>query len=392
MAPLMQRLVTTEGVDARFCSTGQHREMLGQALSLFELSPDIDLGIMRAGQTLTDVSSAVLSGLDDVFTRFQPDRVLVHGDTNTTAASTLAAYYHRIPVSHVEAGLRTGDLGAPWPEEGNRRLVGALADRHYAPTPEARDNLLAENVDPSRILVTGNTVIDALLAVTERLRVENTLAAEAARGLEFLDPSRRLILVTGHRRENFGQGFEDICLALRRVAERDDVQIVYPVHLNPAVREPVDRLLAGCDNIHLIEPLGYLPFVWLMGRSDLIITDSGGIQEEAPALGKPVLVMRETTERPEAVAAGTVRLVGTDPDRLLAETLRLLDDRAYHAGMSQASNPYGTGDACRMIVEDLLSGEPIRPRTGPTPASKTGSANGSAMATPSRPAGPISGS
>ena len=354
MAPLMQRLVRTPGVEARLCSTGQHREMLAQALALFDLEPDVDLDVMRAGQSLVDVSGAVMRGLAGTFADWLPDRVLVHGDTNTTAAATLASYYHRVPVAHVEAGLRTGNLLAPWPEEGNRRVVGALAERHYAPTAEAQGNLLRENVDPGAILVTGNTVIDALLSVASRLEDDPAFAAEAARGLDF-DPARRLILVTGHRRENFGQGFEDICRALGRIAERPDVQVVYPVHLNPAVREPVERLLAGRDNVHLIEPLGYLPFVHLMRRADVIVTDSGGIQEEAPALGKPVLVMRETTERPEAVAAGTVRLVGTDPERIVAETTRLLDDAAHRERMSRASNPYGTGDACRRIVEDIVA-------------------------------------
>ena len=283
--------------------------------------------------------------------------MLVHGDTNTTFAAALAAYYHRVPVAHVEAGLRTGDLLAPWPEEGNRRLVGAIAARHYAPTDEARANLLAENVDPARVLVTGNTVIDALLSITGRLEREPELLAEASKGLDFLDERRRLVLVTGHRRENFGDGFEQICHALARLAERDDVQIVYPVHLNPAVREPVERLLAGVSNIRLIEPLGYLAFVYLMGRSHFIVTDSGGIQEEAPALGKPVLVMRETTERPEAVAAGTVRLVGTAAERIHAEAVRLLDDVDHHRTMSRALNPYGTGDACRLIVEDILGND-----------------------------------
>ena len=355
MAPLMRHLSSLPGVEPTLCATGQHREMLDQALALFGLVPDIDLDIMRAGQDLVDVSTAVMRGLRDAFAGGRPDLVLVHGDTNTTLGAALAAYYARVPVAHVEAGLRTGDLYSPWPEEGNRRLVGALAARHYAPTAETRQNLLEENVDASRILVTGNTVIDALLWITDRLEREPALAAEAARGLGFLDPGRRLVLVTGHRRENFGDGFENICRALATLAARPDVQIVYPVHLNPAVREPVRRLLGEAPNVHLIEPLGYLPFVHLMTRSHFIVTDSGGIQEEAPALGKPVLVMRETTERPEAVAAGTVRLVGTDPERIVAEAVRLLDDAGHHGRMSRATNPYGVGEACRLIGEDLLA-------------------------------------
>jgi len=356
MAPVVLRMRATPGIDARLCSTGQHREMLDQVLALFGLVPDMDLAIMQAGQDLVDVSVAVTAGLRDVFADWMPDHVLVHGDTNTAFAAALAAYYHRIPVAHVEAGLRTGNLLSPWPEEGNRRLVGAIAARHYAPTAESRDNLLAENIDPARIRVTGNTVIDALLSITARLEADETLRAEAARGLEFLDPRKRLVLVTGHRRENFGEGFERICRAMVRIADRPDVQLVYPVHLNPAVRDTVARELGDIDNVHLTEPLAYLPFVHAMSRSHFIITDSGGIQEEAPALGKPVLVMRETTERPEAVAAGTVRLVGTDVERIVAESCRLLDDDEHHRTMSRALNPYGTGDACRQIVEDVLGG------------------------------------
>ena len=353
MAPLMRQLRDTPRIDVRLCATGQHRHMLDQVLSLFELVPDIDLGVMRAGQDLVGVSTAVMGGLRDVFAEWCPDGVFVHGDTNSAAAAALAAYYHRIAVSHVEAGLRTGDLLSPWPEEGNRRLIGALAARHYAPTVEARDNLLAENVPHERIVVTGNTVIDALLSIDARLRADAELAGDVERTFPFLDPARRLLLVTGHRRESFGAGFENICRALVRLAERPDVQVVYPVHLNPAVREPVERLLGEQRNVHLIEPLGYLPFVWMMSRSHFILTDSGGIQEEAPALGKPVLVMRATTERPEAVVAGTVRLVGTDCERIVAEASRLLDDREHHRRMSRASNPYGSGDACRRIVADI---------------------------------------
>ena len=382
MAPLMRRLAATPGLEPRLCATGQHREMLDQVLSLFGLVPDIDLDVMRAGQDLVDVSSAVTRGLRDVFADWLPELVLVHGDTNTAFAAALAAYYHRVPVAHVEAGLRTGDLLSPWPEEGNRRLIGALAARHYAPTLTARDNLLAENVDPSRVLVTGNTVIDALLSITGRLEREPGLAAEAAREFDFLDGTKRLVLVTGHRRENLGEGLERVCTALARLARRPDVQIVYPVHPNPAVRAPVEARLGGVANVHLVAPLGYLPFVHLMGRAHLLVTDSGGLQEEAPALGTPVLVTRSTTERPEALAAGTARLVGTDTARIVAEATRLLDDDVHHARMSQAANPFGRGDACRLIVEDILHGEPVVARAAsgsslePSPGASTGPSTG----------------
>nr|WP_281349902.1 UDP-N-acetylglucosamine 2-epimerase (non-hydrolyzing) [Pseudomonas karstica] len=356
MAPLALALAADERFEAKVCVTGQHREMLDQVLGLFAIEPDYDLNIMKAGQDLTDVTTSILQGMKNIFAEFQPDVVLVHGDTATTFAASLAAYYQQIPVAHVEAGLRTGNLYSPWPEEGNRKLTGALANLHFAPTSTSQANLLREGIDPGRIVITGNTVIDALLDVVSRLDQDDSLRGQAAAPASFLNPDRKLILVTGHRRESFGGGFERICQALMEVATaHPEVDIVYPVHLNPNVREPVNRLLTGINNVHLIEPLEYLPFVYMMSRSYIILTDSGGIQEEAPSLGKPVLVMRDTTERPEAVAAGTVKLVGTQTERIVEELNRLLEDPAAYASMSYAHNPYGEGDACKRILETLLT-------------------------------------
>ncbi|WP_449431674.1 non-hydrolyzing UDP-N-acetylglucosamine 2-epimerase [Pseudomonas putida] len=356
MAPLALALAADERFEAKVCVTGQHREMLDQVLGLFKIKPDFDLNIMKPGQDLTDVSTAILQGMKDVFSDFKPDVVLVHGDTATTFATTLAAYYQQIPVGHVEAGLRTGNLYSPWPEEGNRKLTGALAKFHFAPTSNSRDNLLKEGVSADSIVVTGNTVIDALLDVVKRLDEDAALLATAAEPTAFMDPARKFILVTGHRRESFGGGFERICKALIEVAQQHpDVDVIYPVHLNPNVREPINRLLTGIDNIHLIEPLDYLPFVHLMSRAHIILTDSGGIQEEAPSLGKPVLVMRDTTERPEAVAAGTVKLVGTDTSNIVRELSLLLNDAEAYRVMSIAHNPYGDGTACKRILEALLT-------------------------------------
>jgi len=354
MAPLALQLARDARFDARVCVTAQHREMLDQVLSLFELAPDYDLNLMQPGQTLPGLTAAILSGMDQVLSEFKPDKVLVHGDTATTFAVTLASYYHQIPVGHVEAGLRTGNLYSPWPEEGNRKLTGAIANSHFAPTETARNNLLREGVAPESIVVTGNTVIDALLDVSARLQPGSVLAADLKQEFGFLDEDKRLVLVTGHRRESFGGGFERICEALRRISDANpDIEVLYPVHLNPNVQEPVNRLLAGQPNIHLIEPQDYLPFVYLMNRAHLILTDSGGIQEEAPSLGKPVLVMRETTERPEAVEAGTVKLVGTDIEVICTAVQTLLDDpQAYHR-MSRAHNPYGDGKACQRIIQTL---------------------------------------
>ncbi|QHE85922.1 non-hydrolyzing UDP-N-acetylglucosamine 2-epimerase [Hydrogenophaga sp. BPS33] len=359
MAPLVKGLQARQGqLETVVCVTAQHREMLDQVLRLFDIVPQHDLNIMKPGQDLFDVTRNILDGMKPVLALEKPDLLLVHGDTTTTLAASLAGYYSRVPVGHVEAGLRTGNKLAPYPEEMNRRITGAIADLHYAPTPVARDNLLREGVAADTIHVTGNTVIDALLAVADKLRHD----AQARRALDeqfaFLNPDRRLILVTGHRRENFGEGFRNICHALVDIAtEHDDVEVLYPVHLNPNVRQPVADILAAraLTNVHLIDPVDYLPFVYLMDRSHLIITDSGGVQEEAPSLGKPVLVMRDTTERPEAVEAGTVRLVGTQRERIVAEAGRLLKDNQAYADMSRAHNPYGDGKAVQRIIETILS-------------------------------------
>ncbi|MNO97655.1 UDP-N-acetylglucosamine 2-epimerase [compost metagenome] len=356
MAPLAIALTADERFTSKVCVTGQHREMLDQVLDLFEIKPDFDLKIMKPGQDLSDVTTAIVQGLKGVFSEFKPDIVLVHGDTATTFAASLAAYYHQIPVAHVEAGLRTGNLYSPWPEEGNRKLTGSIAKLHFAPTEDSKSNLLREGIDPNSIFITGNTVIDALLDVIKRLDQDETLRNRAAAPTAFLDHARKLILVTGHRRESFGDGFERICQALMDIAQQHpDVDIVYPVHLNPNVREPVNRLLKGVENIYLIEPLDYLPFVHLMSRAFIILTDSGGIQEEAPSLGKPVLVMRDTTERPEAVSAGTVKLVGTDNTTIVRELNRLLLDQNAYKSMSFAHNPYGDGQACKRILDALMA-------------------------------------
>jgi UDP-N-acetylglucosamine 2-epimerase (non-hydrolysing) len=354
MAPLVHALSQDAAFESRVCVTAQHREMLDQVLRLFEITPDYDLDIMKPGQGLTEITCRILAGLKPVLDDFKPDVVLVHGDTTTTLSASLAAFYHQIPVGHVEAGLRTGDLSSPWPEEANRLLTGHLATWHFAPTENARANLLKENIPGQGIYVTGNTVIDALLWVRDRFSGDTSLAQQLAASYPFLDADKKLILVTGHRRESFGDGFERICSALADIArQHPDVQIVYPVHLNPNVSEPVNRILHGIDNIVLIDPQDYLPFVYLMDKAYLILTDSGGVQEEAPSLGKPVLVMRETTERPEAVDAKTVILVGTDPARIVEEVNRLLTDENEYNSMSRAHNPYGDGHACHHILEAL---------------------------------------
>ena len=349
MAPVLQCLENAPEYESSVCVTAQHREMLDQVLALFSIRPDVDLDIMRAGQSLDDLTAALISGLGPVMDRLQPDLVLAHGDTTTTFAAALSAFYRRIPVAHIEAGLRTGNRYSPWPEELNRKLTGSLASLHFAPTERARDNLLAEGVSSQSIFVTGNTVIDALLSVRER-----AVGSDAAREmLAELDPARHLLLVTGHRRESFGRGFEQLCYGLRTLARRPGVEIVFPVHRNPKVREPVHRLLADVPGIHLVEPLDYLPFVALMDRAEIIITDSGGIQEEAPSLGKPVLVIRETTERPEAVEAGTVRLVGTESTRMVSEVTRLLESEHAYCQMTRVHNPYGDGKAAGRIIDTL---------------------------------------
>jgi len=354
MAPLVHALAKDPYFEAKVCVTAQHREMLDQVLNLFSIVPDYDLDIMQPGQGLTEITCRILEGLKPILESFKPDVVLVHGDTTTTIAASLAAFYQRIPVGHVEAGLRTGDLSSPWPEEANRTLTGHLAMYHFAPTQNARQNLLRENIPDKQIFVTGNTVIDALFWVRDTVLNNENLHSELAAQYPFLDESKKLVLVTGHRRESFGQGFEQICHALVDIAAKhQDVQIVYPVHLNPNVSEPVNRILGHVKNIILIEPQDYLPFLWLMTHAWLILTDSGGIQEEAPSLGKPVLVMRETTERPEAIEAGTVRLVGTDRQRIVEEVTRLLRDNDAWQAMSRAHNPYGDGQACERILHAL---------------------------------------
>ncbi|EXB45635.1 non-hydrolyzing UDP-N-acetylglucosamine 2-epimerase [Acinetobacter sp. 1000160] len=356
MAPLALKLqYYSQNFETKVCVTGQHRQMLDQVLELFGLKPDFDLNLMKPGQTLSDVTSGVLKGLEQVFEQWLPDVILVHGDTATTFAASLAAYYHKIKVGHVEAGLRTGDLYSPWPEEANRQLTGVLANYHFAPTQSSYDNLIKENVNPAIIVVTGNTVIDALLQVKQKVEQDQTLVEQFQQQFSFLENEKKLILVTGHRRENFGQGFLNICQALANLAKKyPDIQIVYPVHLNPNVQQPVNALLADIDNVYLIAPQDYLPFVYLMNRSYLILTDSGGIQEEAPSLGKPVLVMRDTTERPEAVQAGTVRLVGTEIAAIEQSVAELLENLDVYAEMAAAHNPYGDGTACQQIIQFLL--------------------------------------
>lgn len=368
MAPVIQELKRrTDRFSVRVCVTAQHRQMLDQVLTLFEITPDYDLNIMKPGQDLFDVTGHVLAGLKGVLRKEQPDIMLVQGDTTTTMAASLAAFYEKIPIGHIEAGLRTNNKFAPFPEEVNRRLTSVIADLHFAPTEKSKQNLIHEGISEKAIWVTGNTVIDALFLALEKIekgrlasQIEHDLVSRYPRLEKIFTPSPlahhalRLILVTGHRRENFGEGFESICIALKEIAQNhDDVEILYPVHLNPNVQEPVKRILGKINNIHLIEPVDYLPFVHLMKRSHIIITDSGGVQEEAPSLGKPVLVMRDTTERPEAVDAGTVKLVGTDKNRIVDEVNELLNNVESYNAMSMAHNPYGDGKASQRICELL---------------------------------------
>lgn len=353
MAPVVKALRNSPAIDVRVCVTAQHREMLDQVLNLFQIKPDYDLNLMAPGQGLFEITSGALMGLQKVLADASPNLVLVHGDTATTLAASLAAYYERIPVGHVEAGLRTGNIYSPWPEEINRKVAGAITRLHFAPTENAKHNLIAENVPKDHVFVTGNTVIDALFDVVRKLDQESATSDALDEAIAF-DPSRRTVLVTGHRRESFGEGFLQICDALARLAKRDDIQIIYPVHLNPNVKGPIEAHLDAVERITLIEPQDYLPFVHLMRRADVILTDSGGVQEEAPSLGKPVLVMRDTTERPEAVDAGTVKLVGTDSDRIVWEVSRLLDDPVAYKAMSQAHNPYGDGLASDRIRNAIL--------------------------------------
>jgi UDP-N-acetylglucosamine 2-epimerase (non-hydrolysing) len=359
MAPLVHALrAEPDYFDVLVCVTAQHREMLDQVLRVFEITPDIDLNVMQPGQDLFDVTSSILTGMREVFVMHRPDAVLVHGDTTTTLATAMAGFYAGVSVGHVEAGLRTHDLYAPFPEEFNRQVASKVARWHFAPTALSRANLLAERVPPSAITVTGNTVIDALLWVLARIDSDiqrrELLHGDLNTLLPFDWRSERFVLVTGHRRENFGDGFFQICFAIRDLATRyPEVHFVYPVHLNPNVRKPVNEILASLNNVHLVEPLEYQPFVYLLKHAHLVLTDSGGIQEEAPSLGKPVLVMRDVTERPEAVEAGTVELVVANEERIVAGLSRLLDDDAHYAAMSRAHNPYGDGNACARIVDVL---------------------------------------
>ena len=350
MAPVVKALAGDDAFEAKVCVTAQHRHMLDQVLELFDIRPDFDLDLMQSGQTLNDITSRILYGMHDVYEQWKPDLILVHGDTTTTLATGLSAYYAKIAVGHVEAGLRTANKYSPWPEEINRRLTGAIADLHFAPTERARGNLVAEGTNPESIHITGNTVIDALLDVVGRIQDDASLGDSLEKQFPFLDPAKRLILVTGHRRESFGSGFEEICRAIADIARRGDVQLVYPVHLNPKVQEPVMRILARERDVFLLEPQDYLPFVYLMRRSALVLTDSGGIQEEAPSLGKPVLVMRDATERPEALEAGTTKLVGVKRPTIVHEVNRILDDAVTSGNVAQASSsPFGDGKASERI-------------------------------------------
>lgn len=355
MAPLVKAFQEQNQVfQTKVCVTAQHREMLDQVLNLFEITTDFDLNIMQPNQDLYDITGNILQGMKGVFKIYRPDIIFVHGDTTTTFAVSLAAFYEKIAVGHIEAGLRTGNIYSPWPEEANRKLTSQLTTYHFAPTRQSQDNLLKENVAPEKIIVTGNTVIDALLFMRNRLETDAPFRAQVQKSIKkkgFNPKAAEFILVTGHRRENFGQGFVDICTALKKIAaDRPNINIVYPVHLNPNVLKPVNELLGDLKNIFLIEPLQYEAFIYLMSLSKLIITDSGGVQEEAPSLGKPVLVMRDTTERPEAVDAGTVKLVGTNVQRIVSETSELLNNKLAYDGMAKAHNPYGDGKACERII------------------------------------------
>ena len=361
MAPLVKAFEAyRDDFDMRVCVTAQHREMLDQVLEMFEIEPYYDLNIMKAGQDLYDITANVLLGMRDVLSNFKPDVVLVHGDTTTTSATSLASFYQKIAVGHVEAGLRTGDIYSPWPEEANREITGVLANYHFAPTPTSQNNLLKENKNPNNIIVTGNTVIDALFLALDKIETNSLLQEKVMSQISnsgySINPDKKLILVTGHRRENFGQGFINICQALKKLAiDNPNIDIVYPVHLNPNVQQPVKELLSDISNVYLIKPLQYESFIYLMNQSYFIITDSGGVQEEAPSLGKPVLVMRNTTERPEAIEAGTVKLVGTNPNKIIEEAQTLLNNPSEYKIMSLAHNPYGDGKASIKIIEFLKS-------------------------------------
>lgn len=354
MTPLIKKLAHETNFESKVCITAQHREMLDQVLDVFDIKADFDMNIMKPGQSLTDLTASIINNMSGIYNSYKPDLVLVHGDTATTFAASLSAYYHNIKIGHVEAGLRTGNLNSPWPEEGNRKLTGAIANMHFAPTLSSKDNLLLENISENNIYVTGNTVIDALFLAKDIIEESPSIKKELIEQFSFLKRDKKIILITGHRRESFGSGFERICKAIKEIALNNiDVQIVYPVHLNPNVQEPVKKFLADLPNVFLIKPLNYLPFVYLMNKSYFILTDSGGIQEEAPSLGKPVLVMRDTTERPEAIEAGTVKLVGTEVDAITKEMQKLLDDSNEYKKMSVAHNPYGDGLASSRICKIL---------------------------------------
>lgn len=357
MSPLVTALGKDNQFTSRVCVTGQHREMLDQVLELFQIEPDYDLNIMKAGQTLSEVTANIITNLQPVIDDFRPDMILVHGDTATTFCASLSAFYNQIPVGHVEAGLRTGNIYSPWPEEGNRKLVSCIAKHNFAPTVMAANNLIRENVNENSIYVTGNTVIDALMMVKEKIASDSSINTSLGDLFPMIRNDKKMVLITGHRRENFGDGFKRICRAIEILAkENPEVVFVYPVHLNPKVQQPVNEMLSARENIHLIEPQGYVEFVYLMINSELILTDSGGIQEEAPSLGKPVLVMRDTTERPEAVQAGTVLLVGTDIEKIVSNVNQLLNDHELYSAMSSAHNPYGDGTAVQKIISVLSEG------------------------------------
>lgn len=356
MAPLLLKLDSTAEIESKVCVTGQHRKMLDQVLDVFSIKADYDLNVMKQNQDLSDITSSILKELGSVIDDYKPDIILVHGDTSTTFAASLAAYYRKIPIGHVEAGLRTGDIYSPWPEEANRKLTTVLAKLHFAPTEKSKNNLISEGVDKDTVYVTGNTVIDALLIASNELEENEYLNTSMKNKFNYLDLDKRIILVTGHRRENFGKGFEEICKALVEIASLyPECQIVYPVHLNPNVSEPVNRILNNINNIFLIEPQEYLPFIYLMKNSYLILTDSGGIQEEAPSLGKPVLVIRDTTERPEAVKTGNVKLVGIDRQTIIKNIMILFNDAVIYKEMSESINPYGDGNSSQKIVDILLN-------------------------------------
>lgn len=354
MAPLIKMLDQDQRFDLRLCITAQHRSMLDQVLNIFNIKPDFDLNLMTEGQELPSITTSIINGMTNIFDEFKPDLLLVHGDTTTTFACALSAYYKKIRVGHIEAGLRTRNIYSPWPEEANRQLTSTVANYHFCPTDTSRQNLINERVKEETIFVTGNTVIDALKMALDRVTNDSKLIKNIENTFQFLDPSKKIVLVTGHRRENFGHGFLKICEAIKHISSNNNnLQIIYPVHLNPNVQEPVSKILSGIDNVHLLEPLGYLSFVYLMNRCDIILTDSGGIQEEAPSLGKPVLVMRESTERPEGINAGTVKLVGTDAQKIISEVEMLLYNEIEYQKMSRLNNPYGDGKACERICNVL---------------------------------------